>query len=865
MGAQPEDPAGEIKRLQRCINDLVSVLALPAIWTGGELSQIVKALLEALLGMLRLDLIYVRLRDFPGDLPIEMARVSPTWEPMPQLTAVGEFLHTCLGDNPQLWPPVVRRPFGERDISIVPFRLGLQGEIGLLAVGSQRADFPQQTERLVLSVAANQAVIGLQGARLLSEQKHVASELDQRIAQRATELVAINDELRKEIVERKRQEEKLRLNEDALREAHMQVARSAERWRSIFENSAIGVALTDLSGRFIATNPVYQKMLGYSEEELQKLTFIDITQEEYRNPNRDLVGDLVAGKGRQFQIEKQYRRKDGSPVWVRNNVSVVPGTERVPRFLMALSEDITERKEAEEALRNSEQSFRLIVDGIAGLVAIMAATGEVESVNRQVLEYFGKATEDLKFWSNTDTVHPDDLPSVISAWKHSIETASTYDVDHRLRRADGVYRWFHARGLPLLDAEDRVVRWYVLLTDIDDRKRAEEQLLRSESFLAEGQRLSRTGSFSWRVETDEITSSDELYRIFGIEPGLPVTFDLIGSRVHPEDLGLLSDMIEKARGGISDFEYEHRLLMPDGSIKYVHLTAHQTRDKDGRLEYIGAAQDVTLRRRSEEALAEARSELANVSKVTSLGVLTASIAHEVNQPLSGIITNASTCLRMLNGDPPNIDGARETARRTIRDGNRASEVITRLRALFSKKAIAVEPVDLNEATRDVIALSLSDLQKNQVLLRPELADNLPLVAGDRVQLQQVILNLLRNASDAMSAVEDRPRHLVIRTERDEDDHVRLTVRDVGVGFDPQVMDKLFESFYTTKKDGMGVGLAVSRSIVENHHGCLWATANEGPGATFSFSIPCGAKGEPGSDATRKRGAMNSQQAFGNTC
>jgi signal transduction histidine kinase len=220
-----------------------------------------------------------------------------------------------------------------------------------------------------------------------------------------------------------------------------------------------------------------------------------------------------------------------------------------------------------------------------------------------------------------------------------------------------------------------------------------------------------------------------------------------------------------------------------------------------------------------------------------MSTLTASMAHEVNQPLSGIITNASTCLRMLDVDPPNLDGARETARRTIRDGNRASDVITRLRALFSHKEFTLEPLDLNEATREVIALSLSELQRDRVVVQSELADDLPPVKGDRVQLQQVILNLLRNASDAMAGVDDRARQLTIRTELDEEDRVRLSVQDVGVGLDPQSMDKLFVAFNTTKTDGMGIGLSVSRSIIESHHGRLWAEANEGPGATFSFCFP----------------------------
>jgi signal transduction histidine kinase len=217
--------------------------------------------------------------------------------------------------------------------------------------------------------------------------------------------------------------------------------------------------------------------------------------------------------------------------------------------------------------------------------------------------------------------------------------------------------------------------------------------------------------------------------------------------------------------------------------------------------------------------------------------LTASIAHEVNQPLSGIITNANTCLRMLAADPPNVDGARETARRTIRDGNRASDVITRLRALFSKREPTNEPVDLNEATHEVITLLRGELQRSQVVLRAELDDEIPLVAGDRVQLQQVILNLLLNASDAMSGIDDRPRQLVIRTELEDDDRVRLSVQDAGVGFKPQDKERLFDAFYTAKSGGMGIGLSVSRSIIESHHGRLWGALNDGPGATFSFSIP----------------------------
>ena len=625
--------------------------------------------------------------------------------------------------------------FEEESISIFSVPLGVQGEIGIIVVGSERADFPSQTESLLLSVAANQASIGLHEAKLLSEQKRIADELDRRVAERTAELAAANEELRKEIVERKLAEERLRheekelkrseahkaaildsspdcvvaidhegritefnptaeqtfghrrsdvlgkhlaeviippslrekhrtgfvrylatgdsqvlgrrlemtalcagggeipveltitripqegppaftghlrditerkKSEDALRTAHAQVLRSEERWRSVFENSAVGVALTDLNGRFIATNSVYQRMLGYTELDLQSLTFLEITHEHDRDAKAMLITELLAGKRQEFQIEKQYRRKDGTSVWVRNNVSIVPGTERVPRFLMMLSEDITQRK------------------------------------------------------------------------------------------------------------------------------------------------------------------------------------------------------------------------------------------------------------LSEAALAKARSELGKVARITSLGVLTASIAHEINQPLSGIITNASTCLRMLSADRPNIDGALETVRRTIRDGNRASDVITRLRTLYSKKELSPEWMDLNEAAREVAALSLSELQRSSVLLRYQLANDLPPLVADRIQLQQVILNLLRNAVDAMSAIDDRPRELLIITDRYVENQVQLSVKDAGVGLTPQAAEKIFDAFYTTKADGMGIGLFISRSIIEAHRGRLWATPNDGPGSTFSFAIPCVPEGLAGAetpvDRTMHRGS-----------
>ena len=495
---------------------------------------------------------------------------------------------------------------------------------------------------------------------------------------------------------------------------------------------------------------------------------------------------------------------------------------------------------------------KAIVNAVADPLVVLSADQRIQSGNRAFYTMFGVSRDNSHgvplYELGNGAFELDSLREQLREMLAAGHVFEPVEVDH-VFTAQG-QRTLILDAHPLFFPGHSERRVLVTFQDITARKqaqaakdlRSEEELRRSEAFLAEGQRLSRTGTFSWRVTTDEITWSEQLYCIYDFEIGVPITLELIRTRVHPEDLTLLQKMVEQARNGENDFEWHYRLVMPDHSIKYLHAVAHATRDQHGQLEYIATVQDVTAQRLSGEALAKARSELAQVARVTSLGILTASIAHEVNQPLSGIVTNASTCLRMLSTDPPNIEGARETARRTIRDGNRASDVITRLRALFSKKSAFNEAIDLNDAAQEVIALLLSDLQRNRVILRAEFAANLPHITGDRVQLQQVILNLLRNASEAMNTVNDRPRELVIKTERDEDNQVRLSVKDVGVGFELQAIDRLFDAFYTTKNDGMGIGLSVSRSIVQNHRGRLWASLNAGPGATFSFSIPCRSEG-----------------------
>ncbi|MGD0474726.1 MAG: PAS domain-containing protein [Candidatus Velthaea sp.] len=771
-----------------------------------------------------------------------------------------------------------------------------------------------------------------------------------------------------DIEERKRAEDELR--------------ERASQFRAIADCVPALIAVMSSTG---AVENVNRHVLEYFNATLDELKAW--TTGDFCHPD-DLPAIVAAwtrsvNTGEPYEIEHRMRRADGVYRWFRaRGLPLKDSSAAVTRWYV-LQTDIDDQKRAEQALRASEFHLRQIIDSIPGLLCTMSPSGEVELFNRQVLEYFGKTPEELKGWATSEAVHPDDQSRVIAAFANSATAGTPYEVKCRFRRADGVYRWFQVRGLPVRDADARITVWYDLLTDIDDfkhaedairaseqhfkqiintipalawsarpdgsaeffnqhyldyvglsaeqaqdwgwtaavhpddldhlsgawerittvdeagevearlrrfdgayrwfllrtnplrdefgntvkwygtntdiddRKRAEEKLRLNEAFLAKGQRLSVTGTFSWHVNTDEIVFSEQLYRIFDFEQDEPVTLERMGGRVHPEDITSFSKKLGQARTAGSDLDYEIRLRMPDDSVKYLHTIAYATQDPNGQLEIIGAVQDITERRLSEDALGKVRSELARVARVTTLGAMTASIAHEIKQPLSSIILNAGTCQRMLATNPPNVDDARETTQRIIRDGKRASDVMTRLRSLFAKKIGASEPIDLSEAAREVIALSWGELQANRVVLRDELATEIPRVMGDRVQLQQVVLNLLLNASDAMSRIHDRPRQIVIKTQPDEGDRVRLTVQDAGVGIEPEAANKLFEAFYTTKEGGMGIGLSVSRSIIESHRGRIWASANDGPGASFSFSIPCrpdGAAG-PSTDGVRPYSAV----------
>ena len=628
-----------------------------------------------------------------------------------------------------------------------------------------------------------------------------------------------------DVDERKRAEETVRASEQKLRLIIDTIPALA--WAARLDGSA----------EFF--NQHYLDFVGHSAEHMTGWGWT-VTVHPDDLPGLAAAWEDIMASGSAGETEARLRRRDGEYRWFLFRANPLRDEDGNIVRWYGVNTDIEDRRRAEDALRASERNLQLTIDTIPTLAWAARPDGSAEFLNQHYVDFIGLSPAEVANWKWSAAVHPEDMPGLTAAWERQVGSEAPGDAEARLRRHDGQYRWFLFRANPLRDENGRIVRWYGVNTDIEDRKRAEDALRRSEHFLLEVQRLSRTGSFTADIVAEEHVWSEELYRICEFDQGTKITTQWARDYIHPEDLPLFDAAFQRSLSG-ADFDLTFRIVTKSGKTKHLHSVARVVDSVGGRPLFIGAIQDVTETRVAEEALNRARSELAHVARVTTLSTLTASIAHEVNQPLSGVITNAGTCIRMLDADPPHINDARETAHRIRRDGHRAAEVITRLRALFSNREFALESLDLNGAIQEVIALSTGELQRHRIVLHSEFTDGLPNVTGDRIQLQQVILNLLRNAWDAMVDVHDRPRTLRVSTEREDGDRVRVSVRDSGVGIDAQNTNRLFDPFYTTKSDGMGIGLSISRSIIERHHGRLWAEPNDGPGVTFSLSIPCQAE------------------------
>jgi PAS domain S-box-containing protein len=504
--------------------------------------------------------------------------------------------------------------------------------------------------------------------------------------------------------------------------------------------------------------------------------------------------------------------------------------------------DVTERRQAEEALRSSEEQWRNAFENNPTMYFMLEASGGIRSVNPFGATQLGYTVDDLIGRSVLDLFHEADREAVQRYSASCLEKlGESLSWELRKVRKDGSVLWVRETARAILGPKNRPIL-LVACEDITRRKQGEEKLRQNEAYLQESQRLGHMGSWAYNVSSGELFASPELLRIFGRDPDQEkATTEMFRGNVHPEDRAYVDDTIDKAMREKTDFAIDHRIVLPDGSIKHVYSMAHRVFDDSNTLvEYIGTVMDVTERKRSEEVLRRAQADLAHINRVTTMGELTASLAHEVNQPIAAAVTNANTCLRWLARDQPDLQEAREAALRIVKDGTRAAEIITRVRLLFKKGSPERELVDVNEVVREMIVLLHGEATRYSISFRTELEADLPQVMGDRVQLQQVFMNLMLNSIDAMKGV-DGAREVSIKSQRMENEHIQLSVSDTGVGLPLQEASQIFNAFFTTKPDGTGMGLPISRSIIESHGGRLWAGDNPPHGASFYVTLPT--KGE----------------------
>ena len=481
----------------------------------------------------------------------------------------------------------------------------------------------------------------------------------------------------------------------------------------------------------------------------------------------------------------------------------------------------------------------LMVESMPGLAWAARRDGTLEYLNRRFQEYAGTRI-DLG-WA--DVLHPDDVAHTIESWSRAVDAGSPYEADHRVRRFDGAFRWFRASARPMRNYEGQVVRWYGVSIDIDDRKRADEAE-QSISHL-----IDTLPAMVWRTtaagEADYVNSRWKSYTGGSLAHVADPVWQ--GTYFHPDDADRLAREFRRARETETTFDVTGRVRRADGSYRWFHTRAEPMRDEAGRVvHWYGVDVDIDdwkkaeeERERAEDVLRATQAKLSRASEMATVSQMAASIAHEISQPLAALVANGHAAQRWLSAEPPNLDRALLTVERIVRDGNAAADVVRRIRALFQRTDSARTVLDLNEVIAEVRRLMADDFSARGVTLDIDLARDLPSVVADRVQMQQVIVNLARNGVDAMESDESRPKTLAIRSRRDGPDNLLIEVQDHGKGLGD--VEQVFEPFVTTKEQGMGMGLAISRWIVEAHDGRLWAASNASRGATFSFTIPIGSR------------------------
>lgn len=648
--------------------------------------------------------------------------------------------------------------------------------------------------------------------------------------------------------------------EEALRD-------SEQRWRSLTEAlpQLVWGAGPDGACDYFSTQ--WTAYTGIPETELLGWAWMEALHPDDRGPTRQFWTESVAGR-QPYDVEYRIRRSDGTYGWFKTRGTPIRASDgRIAKWFGTCT-DITDRKRAEQALKDQELELRQARDLLE--IKVMERTKEL----RRSEAYLAEAQKLSKtgsfgwnvfggeiYWSEEtfrifeyspetkpglelvlERTHPEDRVRVQQVIDRASQNAKDFDVEHRLLTPDGSVKHVRVVGHLLKTGQPGKTELVGAITDITERKRAETALRQTEAYLEEAQRLTHTGSWAWNVARREnVHWSQEQYRLFGLDPeSNSPSFDTAYQRIHPEDRATFDKVVERAIRERSDFEVDFRTVLPDGSTKYLRSVGHPVFSASGELvEFLGTGIDITERRQAEnerERLRQVQADLAHINRATTIGELTASLAHEINQPIAAAVTDARTCLRWLAREQPDIGEARETAARMVKAVTRASDIISRLRRLFKKGTPQTNLVEVSEVIQEMVVLLRSEASRYSVSILTELSADLPQVMADRVQLQQVLMNLMLNGIEAMQGSESGGQ-LTIKSLWAEGGQVLISVTDTGVGLPPEQIDQIFNAFFSTKAQGTGMGLSISRSIVESHGGRLWATSDSGRGATFNFTLP----------------------------
>jgi PAS domain S-box-containing protein len=790
----------EVAQLRRCVEDIARLNALCVGQDARDPTYIAEAFLEIIVEMLDLDFVGIRFNDTPHIF----RRVGRAFAPAQALQSVLAGIDHWLQSEE---PPPARLVVGGVPFSAIALPLGGLASLGLLIAVSGRATFPRTLELLRLRTAVAQASLAMREVREISNRR---APTDMRVEKPVGQALADS-------------EWNLNLIINTI---------PAMAW------SATADGILDFC------NQHFLNFVGLSAQELMGLGFHRIFHPDDTEHLLSEWQDIMGSK-RPREVEGRIRSASGAFRWftLRQNPLLDADGNVVKWYGVVL--DIEDRKSAEDALKvarsallASEQNLRLIVDSLPVLAWVSREDGSAEFVNQRWAEYAGVDAEALLNWGDFNFYHPDDVDRMLHAWKEATRSSDTASLKGRIRRYDGQYRWFFFACRKITDAHGHV-RWVGANVDIEDLQRAEDALRASEQRLK--LIIDTIPAMAWSATpSGEVDFwNKNLLDYCGLSFG-----DIAGQgfyRIfHPEDLEAMADSWERVRATKKGEEIDGRIRRADGEYRWFNLRQNPLLDVNGDVvKWYGALIEIEDRKRAEEELRQSQSELARVARVTTLGELAVSIAHEVNQPLMAIVTSAGTCLRWLDETQFDLAQARQAAERVIRDGHRAGEIIASIRALARKAPTRVEAMDIRSAIRDVLLVLNGELRRRVVDARVEGDHREPLIIlGDRTQLQQVLLNLIMNGVEAMSENGASPRRLTVRSIAQSDGFARIRVEDTGSGLNEENMDRVFEAFYSTKPSGMGMGLSICRSIIEAHGGSIEVSSTyDARGSAFSFTVP----------------------------